>query len=469
MPKLLRIIVAASVMLWCIPLPAQIGGYLGGANITVQLPTFGVAIDADGVLQVKSEVDPTGRLRAQRLAASQAALPRDIAHAVPLRKLSLVRLEREINQRLAAGKPLDEMVRCLAGLQQVKYVFCYPGEPGAEPDIVIAGPAEGWLTDGTGRVVGATSGAPVLLLEDLLVALRAYRAGTRDKPFIGCTIDPTAEGLARFVAFQRTIPHVVARDDQPRVAEAVARGVGESLGLANIRVFGISPQTHFAEVLIEADYRMKLIGIGLEPPPVKMTTFIGALGSAKQQTLQRWWFTPNYECVRVSEDRLAMSLEGEGVQLLSEDKVIGPDGKLLAGGKASEPSDRFTTAFTRKYPEIARRSPVFAQLRNEIGLLIAAAFLRREDYYGRAQWHPGTLLDEESLPTETLTTPRQAPCAVNPVWKGDRLLAPAGGGVSIQPDEALAPERLLADRDGKLAAARDKQRAAPRGPGWWWD
>ena len=32
--------------------------------------------------------------------------------------------------------------------------------------------------------------------------------------------------------------------------------------------------THFAQVMIEADYRMKLIGIGLERPPVKLASYV---------------------------------------------------------------------------------------------------------------------------------------------------------------------------------------------------
>ena len=44
----------------------------------------------------------------------------------------------------------------LAGLQHLKYVFFYPDTR----DIVIAGPAEGFFTDPSGRVRGMTSGTP---------------------------------------------------------------------------------------------------------------------------------------------------------------------------------------------------------------------------------------------------------------------------------------------------------------------
>ena len=43
----------------------------------------------------------------------------------------------------------------------------------------------------------------------------------------------------------------------------VAEGMRNSKGLQSISVNGISPKTHFATVMVEADYRMKLIGIGL--------------------------------------------------------------------------------------------------------------------------------------------------------------------------------------------------------------
>ena len=242
----------------------------------------------------------------------------------------------------------------------------------------------------------------------------------------------------------------------------------ESLGMANIRVFGVPNRTHFAQVLVEADYRMKMVGIGLEPPPVKMATFISTLSRGKHSTLQRWWFTPNYECVRLSEDRLAMELVGDGVILRSEDKLIGADGTLApTGAKPNKASDLFTTSFTRKYPEIAARSPVYAQLRNMIDLAIAAAHIRKQDYYGRADWDLGILADERILPVETLDTPKQVQCAANVVWKGNRMLAPAGGGVSIRPDQALESDNLLPDENGLLA--KEYENTIHRGEAWWWD
>ena len=107
---------------------------------SVQLPSFGIAIDAQGVLTVKEFNDPAGRLMRERQQAAQAQLPGDVARPNPLRKVALRRLEAAVAKQLAAGKALEEAMRYLAGLQRLQYVFFYP----EEKEIVVAGPAEGW-------------------------------------------------------------------------------------------------------------------------------------------------------------------------------------------------------------------------------------------------------------------------------------------------------------------------------------
>lgn len=433
-------------------------------QLTVQQPVFGVSVDADGVLTTKSFADPTGKLLAKRLANARNAQPAHMQRWSELRKISLVGLEQAIAAQLDAGGKPDDALLHLAGLQRVQCVFFYP----EERDIVIAGPAEGWVEDLSGRAVGLTTGRPTLLLEDLLVALRAFPPGSRVKLYIGCSIDPRPEALANLSRFQKTIPKEISDEQREQVTLQIAQGMRDSLGLSNIRVFGISNKTHFAQVLIEADYRMKLIGIGAEPPPVNMTTFIGALNSPKMATMQRWWFTPNYDCVKVTPDHLAMELVGQGVQLQEEDMALGADGKLAAAPKSSNKASKlFTADFTKKYAAIANRAPVFAQLRNMIDLLVAAAFIREQNYYAKAEWRPGALADESKLPVETLTSPSKVQCVVNAVWKDNRLLVPAGG-VGIQPDLALAPARVQPDKDGKLQDRREKSGSRPA-MRWWWD
>ena len=129
-------------------------------------------------------------------------------------------------------------MRYLAGLQRVRYVFYYPDSK----DIVLAGPAEGWVPDPAGRIVGLTSGRPVVQLQDLVVALRAFPPGGRPTPLIGCSIDPTQEGLAAMQQF--SAQHRLAGHAR-RARRPIVEGLRNSLGLQTVSINGVSPKTPF--------------------------------------------------------------------------------------------------------------------------------------------------------------------------------------------------------------------------------
>ncbi len=432
---------------------------------TVQLPTFGVAVDAAGVLSLKTFEDPTGQLRAAQAAAFQKRLAANLLARSPLRKVSLIRLEAAVRREIDAGRKPDDAMRYLAGLQRVRYVFLFP----QTNDIVIAGPAEGFAPDLAGRVCGLTSGRPTLRLDDLAVALRAFAPGKPPTPFVGCTIDPTQEAMKQLQAFQKTVPHAVPDGARAEAGQRIAEGMRTAMGTAPIRVFGIPAESHFAQVLVEADYRMKLIGIGLEQPAVPIKSYFDLAGAGHQGMLERWWFMPDYDCVKVSQDRNAMELVGERVQLLSEAMKIAAEGQLKTAPAGNRASETFTKGFTQKFPELAQKSPVYAELRNSIDWLVACAFIQQQGYAQRAGWKMATLADEKALPVQTENVPTSVACAVNAAWRGSRFVAAAGGGVSINPDKALAPDRLLPDKDGKLDAARGEVSKNLPADGWWWD
>ncbi len=135
----------------------------------------GVVVDTDGVLRTQVYTDQTGQLMNQRIAAAKAQLAPTIAKPTAMRKISLNRLDASLKEKLQNGElPSDEM-KNLAGLTRIEYVFYYP----ASKDIVIAGPAEGWTPDLSGRVCGINSGKPVVQLDDLVTALALSRPMAR--------------------------------------------------------------------------------------------------------------------------------------------------------------------------------------------------------------------------------------------------------------------------------------------------
>ncbi len=297
----------------------------------------GVSVDAQGVLQHQIFTDPTGMLTRERIAAAQRTLSPDVARPSKLRKISLNRLEKAVMQN--GGVPTDEM-KYLAGLLRVRYVFFYP----ETKDIVIAGPAEGWRFDLAGRAVGLNSGRPVIQLEHLVVALRAFPPGGEPTDLITCSIDPTAEGLASAQQFLSTLGRFIPAGTEAAVAQYMAENLRTAVGLQKVTIRGIPADTHFAHVLVEADYRMKMIGIGLEPPPVRMVTFIEKADPAtvSREMLVRWWFVPDYQWQCRSEDGLAIELVGSGVKLVGEDELVNSQGERKATGRTNPASQTFT-------------------------------------------------------------------------------------------------------------------------------
>ena len=217
---------------------------------------------------------------------------------------------------------------------------------------------------------------------------------------------------------------------------------------------------------------MKLIGIGLEEPPVRIKSYVSlaSFASLARNAMCRWWFVPDYDRIRVTEDSNAAEFVGNGVKLVGTDELVSSDGVRQQSGKQNRASRTFTQNFTRKYGELAEQVPVYGQLRNCIDMLVAAAFIQKHDFYGKADWDLSVLGDESIYPVETYNAPRQVESAVNSMWKGRQLATPIGGGVEIRAHMALDSDHTLADEDGSLQSARDSIGIADLSADeWWWD
>ena len=246
-----------------------------------------------------------------------------------IRYVSLNRLEQAVLDK--NGAMTDEM-KCLAGLLRVRYVFFFP----ESKDLVIAGPAEGWMTDPAGRVVGLTTGRPVVQLQDMVTALRSFAPGKKPTAEIGCSIDPTPEGLSQMQNFLRSF----GAEAVPEQTQFIVDRLQSSLGLQVVTVNGVPGSTHFAQVMVEADYRMKLIGIGLERPPVRLVSFVERVNPAQvsRNALFRFYFVPDYNCVRVSDDKTAMELVGDGVKLVAPTNWLRREGNARPAAPRAEPA-----------------------------------------------------------------------------------------------------------------------------------
>lgn len=429
----------------------------GTGNTTVA----GVSIDGQGTLRM---LRPDHRLSAQKLLAAKRNLPQRLARPTAMRMVSLNRLEEAVGKRLANNEPLTPEMIAMAGLTRLEYVFFYP-ESG---DIVIAGPAEGFAEDSLGRIVGVDSQKPCLLLDDVIVALRAFGPTGEAANVISVSIDPTQEGLARM---QKTLSSFNGKFRGAQDIPVILNMLKQSLGLNEVTIKGVPATTHFAHVLTEADYRMKLIGIGLEAPPVRgMISYASRInGAAAANSLCRWFFVPDYETITANEDFTAMKLTGQGLKLVGENEVVSSDGTRTQAGRVNPASQAYTDSFTKNFPQIAEVDPIYAQLRNIVDLSIASAFIQDQDFYGKSGWDLGVFGSEDALAVETLPAPLQVETAINAIVKGRRLITPIGGGVAIQAKKALLPENLQED-DGRVAAKKEAVTLDRLTDGqWWWD
>ena len=389
----------------------------------------GVVVDARGVLHTKTEADSTGQLNRQRILAARASLNPKVAATSKLRYISLRRLEEAVRGHQGAA---TEEMRNLAGLLRVHYVFLYPDSK----DIVIAGPAEGWVNDGFGRPVGLSSGRPVIRLEDLVVALRAFPPGGSRHPADRLLDRSDRGGKCRHAAVPAA--HRLSAPP-PTIPSSSSRACRRTSACKRSASTASRRRRHFAMVLVEADYRMKLIGIGLEKPPIRMVSYIDRATRRQRTTCSAGSSSPITSACGPAEDGMAMELVGDGVKLVGENEVVTSGGQRQPAGHADAASQAFTTAFTKKYSALADRAPVYAELRNLIDLAVAAAYIQHEDFYGKADWKMDLFGDETAFTRGDLQHAEAGGPGDQRDLAGHTLMTPIGGGVHIEPTRPWPP------------------------------
>lgn len=418
----------------------------------------GVAVDADGILS-RAEDDTSGRLK-QAWIDNLQPVGDDVAAVSGFRKVSLRRLQDALVEVQADGqRPPDEML-FLAGLQEVRYVFVYPGQH----DIVLAGPAEGWTVNESGAIVGGASGRTVLRLADFVVALRAT-----DGPeggAISCSIDPTPEGLSRLQA--------LAARRRGRVVNASALTAFErALGPQTITITGVPAGSHFARVMAAADYQMKRLAMGLEEPPIDgLPSYLALLreagsadtGAPAESLMPRWWLAPNYLPLLHDADEWAWELRGQRVQAMSEGGRLDGAGRRITEGQPDLVAERWAANMTRRYEALAAAQPIFAELRGSMDLAVAAALLIDRDLLSAAECDLSVLLTVPESDGDEFAAPRQVASVASLAPSGSGTIVAVSGGVDLGVGEVVD----RAEEEPSLSAARAAA-ASPDENRWWWD
>ncbi len=434
---------------------------------TIQPFANGVYVDTQGIMRRITKQAAGGQLAALRRESLHDRVPENVRSSSALRKVSLSRLEREIQLRLAAGEALDEEMLVLAGLKRIQYVLVYP-ETG---DVVVAGPASDWRSDFQSRVVSTEDGQPIVRLDDLLALLR--RGDTNRQADFSCSIVPTNEGLAKAKTF---IDAQTGTNLKVGQRGRWLEDVRQRVGLQQVVFTNIDPTTHVAQVMLEADHHMKLIGIGLEAGTLRVPSYLSMIRlepgeSPPALDVLRWWFTLNYDAVVASSEWDAFEIRGQGVQVQSENELLTAQGEQVHTGKAEDLNRQFARNFTKEFAALAAKYPVYGELRNVFDLALVASLLQAEHLADRAGWQMTTFADSRALPTATENVPKWVDTVMNSrVINRTEVIGAVSGGVEINPSKLIKRSAMQSDDRGRVGSERARSLPADVPlRGWWWD
>lgn len=371
---------------------------------TIQPFPTGVYVDAKGTLQRSKLASPANSDASKLPQLHRPRSPRndsdpkpsgntDVMQPSAMRVISLNRLERQTQLLTAQGEPLTDAMKNLAGLTEIRFV-AYLEESN---DIVIAGPGGPWKEDELGRSICEKTGKPILQLDDFVVCLQ--NAVHADGKF-GCAIVPRQKNLAATKRFLAT---------SKLTGKAWRTELRNVLGQQDIEIYGIQPTTHTAYVLVEADYRMKLIGMGLEPSIDQVPSYLervqlDATGNPPPLDVARWWFTLNYDRVQRNESSNLFTFSGAGVKVLSETEFIDSEGKRIHSGGSVGPTRTFAEDFTAHFEQLADQYPIYRQLKNVFDLAMAANLIHDHGLAQQASWQASFFAPADNSTTNDATT-----------------------------------------------------------------
>ena len=376
----------------------------------------GVHVDAQGVLRSRT-VDPDPRLAEIRKTA------RSLQKDAKLVYVSLPRLFAEARRIAESGKSLSDDLRHLGGMTKLQYVFLYPDAN----DLVIAGPAEPFDAKDAYRPLGKITGRPVLHLDDLVTALRAFGPG-RKPDRLGCDIEITKEIRERVAVKARAIGPTASVIGFKKACDQIA----EAGGPQPVKYYGLDIETRFAFVCVEADYRLKQLALGILPSPVpKVQSYRSLIDRPEAE--HRFSLESNYEALLVSPDGTAFELRGPSLKV---------NGGLL-GHPESKPEDmsasgrRFMTLCNDNFDALARHLLSWADLCNLGDLSVLAALVAEDRLAEKSGWDLSWILDPKGYAVAKMIAPASAATLCSATTVGDSAIF-VSGGIWIKPAEWAA-------------------------------
>jgi hypothetical protein len=273
---------------------------------------------------------------------------------------------------------------------------------------------EGFVVDAKNHDVilfGTSGSGTPLFLDDFVTALRSVMI---DNAPPGCSIDPTETTLLRIRKFNQNFSMVTSTTAADAILEDFKRIGAEP---QNVRVMTVPHNSHFAQIMVTADYYTKRISNGTALTDLKGFKSLSAMATEKLQQdvtagkhpqltmYNRFWFTPG--TVQFSPDNEIVRLTQCEVKLLTEQEFLNPQGKLVGSGTEQPMAQAFVQEFTKRYDEIAAAAPMFADLKSLFRFVAIAKGLQYDSAFSTAGINMDYLLNK--YPVNPARVPQTLP------------------------------------------------------------
>ena len=391
----------------------------------------GVHVDAKGVLRSRT-TDPDPRLA--ELWKNAKSLQKDGKFLY----VSLPRLFAEARRSIESGKGLPPDLRYLGGMTRLQYVFLYPDSK----DLVVAGPAEPVDAREAYRPLGKITGRPVLQLDDLVTAIRAFGPG-RNPDRLGCDIEITPEIRERVNAKIQSVGPTSRVIGFRKACDQIA----DAGGVQPVKYWGLEPTTRFAFVCVEADFRLKQLGLGLLQVP-KVESYRSLILVPEKEF--RFSLESNYDALAASPDGLAFELRGPSLKV--NGGLLGHPESTVAD--LSPAAKRFVASCNENFETLLRQMVSWADLCNLGDLSVLAALVGGEGLAEKAGWDLSWILDPKGYPVIEMKAPTSAAVLCNYTTSGNNALF-LTGGIWIKPAEWAAKRAPDAALAGKASRPED--------------
>lgn len=251
---------------------------------------------------------------------------------------------------------------------------------------------------------------PSLFAEDFVVALRAAHGrygvvrngvNTITTPLI--SIDPVPEIFPRISAV-----NLRTSDGQEKFRQICATP-------QPVRIEGMPRNTRVAKTLVDADYRMKMVGQGAVSLPIR-----AGFPSHWEVRVQKWkeavdrnrrvegwhtrfWFQAGQFSHQASQDGDTVFLDRAQVILNDEDQSVS-DSKLIASGRSDPITRAWVCAWSARMEDVYKAEPIWREMYNIFRHFAVARIMRDLGAIEQAGFDADVLLGGYEVPNVPLAT-----------------------------------------------------------------